>query len=123
MTTSGWRYGAPPSEDGAQTLKNAALGAMPRPFDALVKFHGCGRVWETRARSTMVSYFVRYRGQAADPHAFARYYENEHAGILRGFSNIRSLILHQPTSWNDPFPVHPDGTELLAQMTFNSAAD
>jgi len=71
----------------------------------------------------MVSYFVRYRGQAADPHAFARYYENEHAQILRGFSEIRSLILHQPMRWNDPLPVHPDGTELLAQMTFDSAAD
>jgi hypothetical protein len=43
----------------------------------------------------MVSYFVRYRGRAADPRAFARYYENEHARILRGFSNICSLILHQ----------------------------
>jgi uncharacterized protein (TIGR02118 family) len=71
----------------------------------------------------MVSYFVRYRGQAADPHAFARYYEDEHARILRGFSGIRSLILHRPMSWNDPFAVHPDGTELLAQMTFDSAAD
>jgi len=71
----------------------------------------------------MVSYFVRYRGQAADPRAFARYYENEHARILRGFSGIRSLILHQPMHWNDPFPVHPDGTELLAQMTFDTTAD
>ena len=70
----------------------------------------------------MVSYFVRYRGHAADRRAFARYYEHEHAEILRGFSNIRSLILHQPTRWNDPFPIHPDGTELLAQMTFDSAA-
>jgi uncharacterized protein (TIGR02118 family) len=71
----------------------------------------------------MVSYFVRYRGQAADPRAFARYYENEHAEVLRRFSSIRSLILHQPIGWNDPFPVRPDGTELLAQMTFDSPAD
>jgi uncharacterized protein (TIGR02118 family) len=71
----------------------------------------------------MVSYFVRYRGQAADAHAFARYYENQHARILRGFPGIRSLILHQPMRWNDPFPVHPDGTELLAQMTFDNATD
>jgi uncharacterized protein (TIGR02118 family) len=71
----------------------------------------------------MVSYFVRYRGQAADPLAFARYYEKEHARVLRRFSGIRSLILHQPMSWSDPFPVHPDATELLAQMTFDSAAD
>jgi uncharacterized protein (TIGR02118 family) len=74
-------------------------------------------------KTELVSYFVRYRGQAADPLAFARYYENEHAQILRRFLGIRSLILHQPMRWNDPFPVHPDGTELLAQMTFDSAAD
>jgi uncharacterized protein (TIGR02118 family) len=71
----------------------------------------------------MVSYFVRYRGHAADPRAFARYYENEHAQVLRCFPGIRSLILHQPMRWNDPFSVRPDGTELLAQMTFDSAAD
>ena len=39
----------------------------------------------------MVSYFVRYRGQAADPRAFACYYENEHAQVLRRFSGIRAL--------------------------------
>jgi hypothetical protein len=62
----------------------------------------------------MVSYFVRYRGQAADPRAFARYYENEHARILRGFSGIRSLILHQSVNWNDPFPVHPSTPRLIS---------
>ncbi len=71
----------------------------------------------------MVSYFVRYRGQAVDPLAFARYYENEHAQILRRFPGIRALMLHQPVSWTDPFPVRPDGSELLAQMTFDSIAD
>jgi uncharacterized protein (TIGR02118 family) len=71
----------------------------------------------------MVSYFVRYRGQATDPHGFARYYENEHAQVLRRFPGIRSLILHQPMGWNDPFPFRTDGTELLAQMTFDSAAE
>jgi uncharacterized protein (TIGR02118 family) len=71
----------------------------------------------------MVSYFVRYRGQAADPRAFACYYENEHAQVLRRFSGIRALILHQPVSWTDPFPVRADGTELLAQLSFETAAD
>jgi uncharacterized protein (TIGR02118 family) len=71
----------------------------------------------------MVSYFVRYRGQAADPLAFARYYEYEHGQILRHFPGIRSLILHQPMRWNDPFPIRPDGAELLAQMTFDGADD
>jgi uncharacterized protein (TIGR02118 family) len=96
---------------------------MPRPVNALVKFHGCGRVQQPAREVAMVSYFVRYRGEAADPRAFARYYENEHAQILSRFPGIRSLIVHQPMRWNDPFPVHPDGTELLAQMTFDSAAD
>jgi uncharacterized protein (TIGR02118 family) len=88
-----------------------------------VNFRGCGRVDIDAHEVAMVSYFVRYRGEAADPLAFARYYENEHAQVLRRFPGIRSLILHQPVSWNDPFPVRPDGSELLAQMTFASAAD
>jgi uncharacterized protein (TIGR02118 family) len=71
----------------------------------------------------MVSYFVRYRGTAAEPAEFARYYANEHAAVLQRFPGIRSLILHQPANWHDPFPVRPDGTTLLAQMTFDSAAD
>jgi uncharacterized protein (TIGR02118 family) len=71
----------------------------------------------------MLSYFVRYRGKAADPAQFARYYEASHAPILRRFPGVRSLVLHQPAPWNDPFPVRDDGTQLLAQMTFDSAAE
>ncbi len=71
----------------------------------------------------MISYFVRYRGAAADPAAFADYYATRHAAILRGFPGIRSLTLHEPVAWSDPFPVHPDGTALLAQMTFDAPAD
>jgi uncharacterized protein (TIGR02118 family) len=71
----------------------------------------------------MVSYFVRYRGKATDPLAFAHYYETRHAPILQRLPGIRSLILHQPASFNDPFPVREDATQLLAQMTFDSAAD
>jgi len=71
----------------------------------------------------MLSYFVRYRGRAANPADFARYYEASHAPILRRFPGIRSLVLHQPAAWNDPFPVRDDGTQLLAQMTFDSSAD
>jgi hypothetical protein len=36
---------------------------------------------------------------------------------------IRSLILHRPITWNDPFPVFPGGVSLLAQMVFDSGAD
>jgi len=62
----------------------------------------------------MISYFVRYHGKAADPIAFARYYETAHAPILQRFPGIHSLILHQPVTWRDPFPVRDDGTSLLA---------
>jgi uncharacterized protein (TIGR02118 family) len=71
----------------------------------------------------MVSYFVRYRGTSADPQAFGSYYETNHAAILRLFPNIRSLVLHRPAPWTDPFPVRRGETMLLAQMQFDSAAD
>ena len=71
----------------------------------------------------MISYFVRYRGSASDPAAFVDYYATRHAAILKEFPGIRTLSLHEPADWNDPFPVHPDGTALLAQMTFDSLAD
>ena len=71
----------------------------------------------------MVSYFVRYCGKAADPAAFASYYETDHAPILARFPGIRSLILHRPVAWKDPLPVREDATSLLAQMTFDSAAE
>lgn len=70
----------------------------------------------------MVSYFVRYRGQAADPAAFTDYYAQHHASILRRFTGIRSLVLHTPQAWNDPFAVKAGGSLLLAQMTFDNPA-
>jgi uncharacterized protein (TIGR02118 family) len=71
----------------------------------------------------MISYFVRYRGSAADPGRFVEHYASHHAAILKEFTGIRTLSLHEPVDWNDPFPVHPDGTALLAQMTFDTSAD
>jgi uncharacterized protein (TIGR02118 family) len=71
----------------------------------------------------MVSYFVRYRGSSSDAHAFHVHYETRHAAILRQFPNIRSLIVHGPAAWNDPFPVQRGETFLLAQMQFDSASD
>jgi hypothetical protein len=65
----------------------------------------------------MVSYFVRYRGLASKPEAFHAHYENQHAAILRRFPKIRSLILHQPTSWNDPMPVRRGETFLLPKWS------
>lgn len=70
----------------------------------------------------MVSYFVRYKGAAADPAAFVNYYSQRHAPILKRLPGVRSLILHTPQAWTDPFPVRPDGSLLLAQMTFENAS-
>lgn len=71
----------------------------------------------------MMSYFVGYRGSLTDPQAFRTYYETRHAAILRQFPGIRSLVLHGPATWTDPFPVRPGQSMLLAQMQFDSAAD
>ena len=70
----------------------------------------------------MVSYFVRYRGEASDPAEFAAYYAQHHAKILRRFPEIASLTLHLPVASSDPFPVKPGGSFMLAQMTFADAA-
>ena len=71
----------------------------------------------------MISYFVRYRGNSPEPRAFVDYYATQHASYLRQFGNIRSLVLHQPADWVDPFPIVRGGTLLLAQMTFDTAKD
>jgi|SRR5581483_9649517 len=70
----------------------------------------------------MVSYCVRYRGSSPDPEAFLGYYREQHAAILKEWPGIKSLILHSPVAFDDPFPVRPAGTMLLAQMVFDSAA-
>jgi uncharacterized protein (TIGR02118 family) len=69
---------------------------------------------------TMISYFIRYRGTAPDAAGFTSYYEMQHAAVLKRFPGIRSLVLHAPTPWRDPFPVQPGGSLLLAQMVFDS---
>jgi len=71
----------------------------------------------------MVWYFVRYRGASPTPETFESYYETRHAEILKQFPNIRSLILHRPSPWTDPFPVRRGETMLLAQMQFDNIAD
>jgi uncharacterized protein (TIGR02118 family) len=70
----------------------------------------------------MVSYFVRYRGRAADPSAFIAHYRERHAAILRRLPQINSLVLHTPIGFHDPFPVRPAGSMLLAQMIFPDPA-
>jgi uncharacterized protein (TIGR02118 family) len=66
------------------------------------------------------SYFVRYQGTFAEPERFLAHYAGPHARILAEFPGIRSLILHRPAAWTDPFPVDPAGSALLAQMSFDS---
>ena len=69
-----------------------------------------------------VSYFVRYSGQAPDEGAFIEHYRTRHAALFCRFPGLRSLVLHRPLDWRDPFPVTPDGTMLLAQMSFDDGA-
>lgn len=69
-----------------------------------------------------VTYFVRYRGLPQPQGDFESYYRTQHSEILKTMPGIRRLVLHVPTSWRDPFPVHPDGTDFLAEMTFADAA-
>lgn len=70
-----------------------------------------------------VTYFVRYRGLPQPQDGFETYYRTRHTEILMQMPGIRRLVLHVPTTWRDPFPVQPDGTDFLAEMTFaNDAA-
>jgi len=69
----------------------------------------------------MLCYFVRYVGTSPDAARFVDYYETKHSKILQQFSGIRSLVLHRPVNFVDPFPVRPSGSMLLAQMIFDSS--
>ena len=68
----------------------------------------------------MVSYFVRYDGQAISPNLFLEYYRTKHASILNQFDEIRGLTIHTPVEWRDPFPIQKGGASLLAQMHYDS---
>jgi len=74
-------------------------------------------------KDTSVSYFVRYEGQAESPAGFLAHYRDHHVPILTRFPGIRRIILHTPTTWQDPFPVKPDRFTLVAQMVFDSRED
>jgi uncharacterized protein (TIGR02118 family) len=73
--------------------------------------------------TSSVSYFVRYEGQAESPEAFLSRYRRQHAPILARFPGIRGIVLHTPTTWQDPFPVKPDRFALIAQMIFDTKDD
>ena len=71
----------------------------------------------------MLSYFVRYEGEAESPEAFLSHYRDHHVPILARFPGIRSIVLHVPAECHDPFPVTPDRFALLAQMIFDTKDD
>ena len=68
-----------------------------------------------------VTYFVRYRGLPQPQDGFENYYRTRHSELLMQMPGLRRLVLHVPTTWRDPFPVTPDGTDFLAEMTFADA--
>lgn len=78
-------------------------------------------IWNMSSPS--VSYFVRYEGQAESHEAFLSHYRRRHAPILARFPGIKGIVLHTPTTWQDPFPVKPDRFALIAQMIFDSQED
>ena len=63
------------------------------------------------------------QNDAADPDALYAHYEYRHSAILRQLPGIRSLILHRPTPWSDPFALQRGESFLLAQMQFDSVGD
>ena len=70
-----------------------------------------------------ISYFVFYRGGAADPESFIQRYADTHVPILRTWPGLREVVLHTPISWVDPQPVERAGLALLTEMRFDSVAD
>ena len=70
-----------------------------------------------------VSYFVRYEGRAENQAAFLSHYRDHHVPILARFPGIVRIVLHTPTTWQDPFPVKLDSFALLAQMVFATQDD
>ena len=69
-----------------------------------------------------VSYFVRYEGEAESPEAFRAHYRDRHVPILARLPGIRSIVLHTPVGWRDPYLVRPDRFMLIAQMVFDTQA-
>src|SRR5688572_24113697 len=69
------------------------------------------------------SYFVRYEGEGYTHKAFLSQYRDRHVPILARFPGIRRILLHVPTTWEDPFPVTPDRFTLLVEMVFDCKAD
>ena len=69
-----------------------------------------------------VTYFVRYRGLPQPHDDFITYYRARHAEILAQMPGLQRLVLHVPIAWQDAFPVDPDRTDFLAEMTFANEA-
>lgn len=66
-----------------------------------------------------ISYFVLYRGQAADPNGFVERYREVHVPILETWPGIRGVTIHTPAAWEDPQSIRSSGLALMCQMTFD----
>ena len=69
------------------------------------------------------NYIVSYQGPEYKTDEFINYYQQQHAQILQKFTSITSLVLHQATNFQDPFPVTASTNTLVAQMTFKNLSD
>ena len=67
-----------------------------------------------------VSYFVRYDIAVSDVDAFVRRYREVHVPIVTRWPGLRSMVLHTPVEWRDPFPVNKGRAVLMAQLEFDS---
>ncbi len=74
----------------------------------------------------MISYFVKYRGSAADPAGFVDDYATHHAAILKEFTGIRTLSLHEPVDWNDTHSrftlITPNSKTMAVELLLNTIA-
>jgi uncharacterized protein (TIGR02118 family) len=67
----------------------------------------------------MISYFVRYEGQADDQDEFVRYYRSGHVPVLLRWPGIRAVHLHVPAFTHDPQPTKSGSVFLMAQLVFD----
>ena len=67
----------------------------------------------------MISYFVRYEGQATDRDEFIRYYRSSHVPILLRWPGIRAVHVYVPAPTSDPQPTLSASVFLMAQMIFD----
>ena len=80
-------------------------------------------IYRMRSRRAMISYFVRYRGSAADPAAFVELLRDSSRRDPQTVSRHPYAVAARAGGLERSVPGTPDGTALLAQMTFDTPAD